>query len=59
MERLPDKNEIIIPEEELEYEYFRSSGPGGQNVNKTSTGVRLRFNLEKKSYFYAGRKRKN
>jgi len=58
MERLPDKNEIIIPEEELEYEYFRSSGPGGQNVNKTSTGVRLRFNLEKSHIFTPEEKEK-
>jgi len=58
MERLPDKNEIIIPEEELEYEYFRSSGPGGQNVNKTSTGVRLRFNLEKSHIFTPKEKEK-
>ena len=28
---------IRIPEEELEYSYVRSSGPGGQNVNKVSS----------------------
>jgi ribosome-associated protein len=30
---------------EVKFEYFRSSGPGGQNVNKVSTAVRLRFDL--------------
>jgi ribosome-associated protein len=30
---------------EVSFEFFRSSGPGGQNVNKVETGVRLRFGL--------------
>ncbi len=34
---------ISIPEEELHFEFIRSTGPGGQNVNKVSTTVRLRF----------------
>ena len=32
-----------IPEDELEFRFFRSGGPGGQNVNKVSTSVQLRF----------------
>lgn len=34
---------ILIPEEELEFSFVRSSGPGGQNVNKVATAVQLRF----------------
>ncbi len=34
---------IAINESELEYSFIRSSGPGGQNVNKVATAVQLRF----------------
>lgn len=34
-------NEIKIPPEEIKIEYSKSSGPGGQNVNKRETAVRL------------------
>ncbi|WP_395789051.1 alternative ribosome rescue aminoacyl-tRNA hydrolase ArfB [Aquimonas sp.] len=34
---------IAIPDEELEERFVRSSGPGGQNVNKVATAVELRF----------------
>ncbi|HEV8518878.1 MAG TPA: alternative ribosome rescue aminoacyl-tRNA hydrolase ArfB [Burkholderiales bacterium] len=37
-------NTIAIDEKELEEQFVRASGPGGQNVNKVSTAVRLRFN---------------
>lgn len=36
---------ITIPEKELEEQFIRSSGPGGQNVNKVSSAVQLRFNV--------------
>jgi ribosome-associated protein len=32
-------------EREITFEFLRSSGPGGQNVNKVSTAVRLRFDI--------------
>lgn len=34
---------IEIDEDELEENFIRSSGPGGQNVNKVATAVQLRF----------------
>jgi ribosome-associated protein len=36
---------IAIDEREIDFEFIRSSGPGGQNVNKVSTAVRLRFDV--------------
>ncbi len=36
---------IAIEERELDETFVRASGPGGQNVNKLSTAVQLRFDL--------------
>ncbi len=38
---------IAIDESELEEKFIRSSGPGGQNVNKLSTAVQLRFDVRR------------
>ena len=38
---------IKIKESELHFSYVRSSGPGGQHVNKVSTAVQLKYNIEK------------
>lgn len=35
---------ITLDPEELEFSFVRASGPGGQNVNKVSSAVQLRFN---------------
>ena len=36
---------VVLADDELEWKFIRASGPGGQNVNKVSSAVQLRFNL--------------
>jgi ribosome-associated protein len=38
--------QLEIPDSELALSFVRSSGPGGQNVNKVATAVQLRFELD-------------
>ena len=37
---------IAIAENEVKMDFIRSSGPGGQNVNKVATAVQLRFDVK-------------
>src|ERR1044072_147047 len=40
-------DDISLDDSEIEESFVRSSGPGGQNVNKLSTAVQLRFNVRR------------
>jgi ribosome-associated protein len=42
---IPVTPKIALDENELEERFIRSPGPGGQNVNKLSTAVQLRFDV--------------
>jgi ribosome-associated protein len=36
---------IVVPEEEIEFSAIRAQGAGGQNVNKVSSAIHLRFSI--------------
>lgn len=45
MESLPIDSQLVIPVSQLRWTAVRSSGPGGQNVNKVASKVELRFDI--------------
>lgn len=42
---IPVTKTIALQDDEIDLQFVRSSGPGGQNVNKVSTAVQLRFDV--------------
>ncbi len=39
--------DVAIDERELQFDFVRASGPGGQNVNKVATAAQLRFDVRR------------
>jgi ribosome-associated protein len=43
---IPITRQITIDEKEIQFDFVRASGPGGQHVNKVATAVQLRFDVK-------------
>ena len=44
------RNDILINDEDIHFLYTKSSGPGGQKINKVSTGVQIVFDVKNSKY---------
>jgi ribosome-associated protein len=44
---IPINRHLLLDDSEVEVGFIRASGPGGQNVNKVSSAVQLRFDLSR------------
>jgi len=44
---IPVTDTVALDEREIRFKFIRSSGPGGQHVNKAATAVQLRFDVKR------------
>ena len=50
MKKYPKAKDIAVPLDKVNFAFARSSGPGGQNVNKLNTKAELRFKIDSASW---------